>query len=107
VHDVDNIYHVPLLLQSQNLHHLICSHLKIVLPMDPQMNSWRKFAESIDNFTTSVKICLIGKYSTFQDSYLSVIKALKHASVKVERDLDLLWVEGEFDEEEMCCFCCC
>ncbi|GMI14416.1 hypothetical protein TrLO_g2428 [Triparma laevis f. longispina] len=95
VHDVDNIYHVPLLLMEQNLHNMIATALKIDLPINPpNIADWRKFAVSIDQFTVTCKIALIGKYSTFQDSYLSVIKALKHASVAVERDLDLMWVEA-------------
>mmetsp|Transcript_12673 Transcript_12673/g.25843 ORF Transcript_12673/g.25843 Transcript_12673/m.25843 type:complete len:585 (+) Transcript_12673:104-1858(+) len=95
VHDVENIYHVPLLLMEQNLHGIILEHLKLQAPvLPPDIKAWRNFAESIDKFTKVTKICLIGKYSTFQDSYLSVIKALKHASVAVERDLDLQWVEA-------------
>ena len=95
VHDVHNIYHVPLLLNEQKLHQLVAAHLKVPLKVDPpNIASWRKFAESIDQFEAGVKIALIGKYSTFQDSYLSVIKALKHASVAVNRNLDILWVEA-------------
>lgn len=80
---------------EQNLHSIIMDALKLKAPtLPPDISSWRAFAESIDNFTTKCKICLIGKYSTFQDSYLSVIKALKHASVAVQRDLELSWVEA-------------
>ncbi|GMI22981.1 hypothetical protein TeGR_g10077 [Tetraparma gracilis] len=95
VHDVNNIYHVPLLLMEQRLHELIATHLQIWLPISPpQIGAWRQFAENIDNFKEKVNICLVGKYSTFQDSYLSVIKALKHASVAVGKDLNLVWVEA-------------
>ena len=80
---------------EQNLHGIILEHLKLQAPvLPPDIQAWRNFAENIDQFTKVTKICLIGKYSTFQDSYLSVIKALKHASVAVERDLDLQWVEA-------------
>jgi len=95
VHDVSNIYHVPLLLIEQNLHNIIAKELKIDLPNNPpNIAEWRDFAISVDNFTKTVKIALIGKYSSFQDSYLSVIKALKHASIEVGYDLDLMWVEA-------------
>lgn len=95
VHDVDNIYHVPLILIEQNLHTIIANELKINLPVSPpNITEWKNFATSIDKFTKTVKIALIGKYSSFQDSYLSVIKALKHSSVAVGHDLDLLWVEA-------------
>ena len=38
----------------------------------------------------SVKIALVGKYTKFQDAYLSVIKALKHASLHCNRHLDVV-----------------
>jgi CTP synthase (UTP-ammonia lyase) len=36
-----------------------------------------------------IKICLVGKYTSLNDAYLSVIKSLQHASLKVGRKLVL------------------
>lgn len=36
-----------------------------------------------------VKICLVGKYTSLTDAYLSVIKALQHASLQIGRKLVL------------------
>jgi CTP synthase len=56
VHDVNNIYHVPLLLMEQRLHELIATHLQIWLPVSPpQIGAWRQFAENIDNFKEKVR----------------------------------------------------
>ena len=43
----------------------------------PDMAQWKDMAHQVDSFTDSVSIALIGKYTGFQDSYLSVIKNLK------------------------------
>mmetsp|Transcript_26810 Transcript_26810/g.30693 ORF Transcript_26810/g.30693 Transcript_26810/m.30693 type:complete len:574 (+) Transcript_26810:68-1789(+) len=97
VHDVNNVYHVPLLLQEQNLHRIIASELKLESRMNienPDMKNWSDMAYSVDGFTKSVKIALIGKYIGLQDSYLSVIKSLKHAAIACEQTLDLIWVEA-------------
>ena len=80
VHDVNNVYHVPLLLLKQNLHHIICHELKLEGKMEvqnPDMIQWSQMAHQVDSFVESVSIALIGKYTGFQDSYLSVIKSLK------------------------------
>lgn len=93
VHDVDNIYQVPLLLQKQGLHDILTEALK--LPMEsPDLGDWADMAERMVNFGSTVTIALIGKYTGLQDSYLSVIKALKHASIKCEHLLELEWVEA-------------
>ena len=39
--------------------------------------AWRAMAESIETFTESVTIALVGKYTNLQDAYLSVYKALQ------------------------------
>jgi CTP synthase len=80
VHDVKNVYHVPLLLLEQNLHRIIAKELKLESCMNlehPDMKKWSDMAHAVDKFSESVQIALIGKYNGLQDSYLSVIKSLK------------------------------
>lgn len=179
VHDVSNVYHVPLLLMEQNLHRILADKLQLgMLPdldgrldltmqgleekstmwnlitgdvankqvlakldngeslctvsgMTRSMTDWARMAFKLDGFDQEVKIVLVGKYTGLQDSYLSVIKSLKvrlcmkhmidflfsqlncflffllqHASMAVERKLDLIWVEAahlenDFDDETM------
>jgi CTP synthase len=84
VHDVNNVYHVPLLLIKQNLHRIIAKELQLGNMMqieNPNMKSWSEMAHRLDGFTKDVKIALIGKYTGLQDSYLSVIKSLKVSSI--------------------------
>ena len=42
----------------------------------------------------TVQIVLVGKYTSLEDSYLSVIKALEHASMRCDRKLELHWVDS-------------
>lgn len=153
VHDVSNVYHVPLLLIKQNLHRILAEKLQLgsidelkgrldltmngleekatmwnlcevandqdmemlaagereldaLSGMSRSMIDWARMAFKLDRFEESVKILIVGKYTGLQDSYLSVIKSLKHASMAVERKLDLIWVEAahlenDFENEEM------
>jgi CTP synthase len=42
-----------------------------------------------------VSIVLVGKYTSLQDSYISVVKSLQHAAFSINRKLKLEWVEAE------------
>lgn len=41
-----------------------------------------------------MSICLVGKYTSLQDSYTSVIKSLEHAAMQCGRKLSITWVEA-------------
>ena len=99
VHDVSNVYFVPKLLQSQNLHNILQNNLKLSATK-PDLSTWIAMAESIESAKETVTIALIGKYTGLQDSYLSVIKSLRHASIACHVKLDLQWVEASLLEED-------
>ncbi|KAF7063976.1 hypothetical protein CFC21_070426 [Triticum aestivum] len=60
----------------------------------PELRDWTLMAESYDNLSTSVKIALVGKYTNLSDSYLSVVKALLHASVACSQKPSIQWVSA-------------
>jgi|TARA_B110000285_G_C14842553_1_gene476047 CTP synthase len=37
---------------------------------------------------------MVGKYTNNQDAYLSVVKALEHAALAVNRKLVIQWIEA-------------
>ena len=102
VHDVANIYHVPLLLLDQGMDEIL--RVKLKLDVDCGMKrdregrcdlaAWSKMAHDIDTFETSVSIAIVGKYTGLADSYLSVFKSLKHSSIEAKRKLDVVWIES-------------
>lgn len=95
VHDVSNVYHVPGLLESQNLHMILQKELGLhATTLVPDLTEWNAMAHSVEQCKDTVTIALIGKYTGLQDSYLSVIKALRHASFAVNHNLHLEWIEA-------------
>lgn len=95
VHDVNNIYHVPQLLAEQGLDKALSSILSVVYPRaKPKMAGWNALAEEVDSVTDETHIVLVGKYTGLQDSYLSVLKSLKHAALAAKRLLIVDWVEA-------------
>ena len=95
VHDVSNIYHVALILCEQGLSNILATKLHTTPPiMPPDMASWKDMANMVDNLEGDIHIALVGKYTNLQDSYLSVLKALKHGGFACRRKVVVDWVEA-------------
>ncbi|GJM89806.1 hypothetical protein PR202_ga06027 [Eleusine coracana subsp. coracana] len=96
LHDVTNIWHIPLLLRDQKAHEAILKVLNLQcvgkVPREPKLAEWTERASKFDKLKTPVRIAMVGKYTGLSDSYLSVIKALLHASVALDRKLVVDWV---------------
>ncbi|KAL2323691.1 hypothetical protein Fmac_028070 [Flemingia macrophylla] len=57
IHDVPNIWHIPLLLRNQNAHHSILQQLNLLgQATPPDLQQWTEMAESYDNLTESVRL---------------------------------------------------
>ncbi|GFZ04537.1 CTP synthase family protein [Actinidia rufa] len=93
IHDVPNIWHVPLLLRNQNAHNAILKQLDLLrVATCPDLQEWTKRAETFDNLTNSVRIAMVGKYVGLTDSYLSVVKALLHACIACSLKPSVDWI---------------
>ena len=79
VHDVSNIYHVPLILVEQGIHTIIRNGLSLTgMSEEPDLVAWTAMARGVDAVEETVKIAMVGKYTALSDAYLSVTKALTH-----------------------------
>lgn len=58
------------------------------------MNKWRQLTDRHFRLHEEVSICIVGKYTSLQDSYISVVKSLEHAALSVNRKLVVKWVEA-------------
>ncbi|KAK7392263.1 hypothetical protein VNO78_20695 [Psophocarpus tetragonolobus] len=101
IHDVPNIWHIPLLLRNQNAHHSILQQLNLLSQATPpDLQQWTEMAETYDNLTESVRIAMVGKYVGLTDSYLSVIKALLHACVARSFKPSIDWIAASDLEDD-------
>ncbi|XP_051224941.1 uncharacterized protein [Lolium perenne] len=93
LYDVSNIWRIPLLLRDQKAHEAILKVLNIQsFPGEPKLDEWVARATMFDTLQDTVRIAMVGKYTGLSDSYLSVLKALLHASVDCRRKLVVDWV---------------
>jgi CTP synthase len=62
MHDVSNIWRVPLMLESQNAHKVICNKLGLPNAEKLDLGIWRStLADRWDSLTDEVNIALIGE----------------------------------------------
>ena len=99
IHDCESVYHVPFLLMDQGIMPVLEKKLQLVKPPSSPwgpsfIDSWRQIAERQVNSLNEVRIVLVGKYTNLQDSYISVVKALNHSAIAVDRKLKLEWIEA-------------
>ncbi|KAL2935769.1 CTP synthase [Bienertia sinuspersici] len=93
LYDVPNIWHIPLLLRDQKAHEAILKNLNLSgVAKEPVLDEWTRRAELCRTLHEPVRIAMVGKYTGLSDSYLSVLKALLHASVACHRKLVVDWV---------------
>ncbi len=82
--DVETIYEIPLIFEEQKFHEKILR--KLNLPVrKPANDEWKEFVKKLGS-GEKLKIGLVGKYvkygnSEHKDVYISVVEAVKHASV--------------------------
>lgn len=106
VHDVSNIYKVPLLLQEQHVLETVIHRLHL-RPIDDfvrrnlkfNMCHWTHLSELCDSFKQEVVIALVGKYVKINDAYASVNKALSHAAIHSKRAIKIKFVDSELLED--------
>ena len=90
VYDCKSVYRVPLLLGHQNLVSYYASRLKLDFKQPRPRNlfaHWKELADREEKQLEEVKIAVVGKYTKLEDAYLSLIKALKHASLHCNNKL--------------------
>jgi CTP synthase len=121
LHDISNLYSVPVLLAEQDAGKLVCNHFRLcdnVAAIGPtlslgdfsmerstmagvRLGDWQIMADRVDACGMEVIIALVGKYAGNHDAYVSVIKGLKHASIEAGLHLVIEWVDSQELEPNM------
>jgi CTP synthase len=93
--DVEDIYHVPLMVEEEGLDEYVMDELEIAdaaRPKAERASQWRDIVTREQSGT--VTVALVGKYA-LEDAYLSIHEALKHAGLEHGVEVDVLWVDAE------------
>ena len=93
--DVEDIYHVPLMVEEEGLDEYVMERLGLLdeaLPEVERENEWRELVTQTAD--RSVDIALVGKYA-LEDAYLSIHEALKHAGLERNVEVNVQWVDSD------------
>jgi CTP synthase len=92
--DVDNIYKVPLVLRAEGADDLVLDHFGMEAPA-PELGEWEQLVRRADNREGTVKIALVGKYTSLEDAYKSVVEALDHGGIEHGVNVEVEFVSSE------------
>lgn len=101
--DIDSIYEVPLNFEKDNLSELILRKLGLEAK-NSDLSEWEGFIDRMKNAKEEIKIGIVGKYfgtgeCVLSDAYISVIEAVKHATIAEGRKAKIEWLSAEEYEQ--------
>jgi len=92
--DVPTIYEIPLSFEQQGFAERVMERLRLSAPA-PDLGAWRTMVHRITNPRERVRICVVGKYTDYIDSYKSVQEALIHGGIANDIGVDLAWTSSD------------
>jgi CTP synthase len=101
--DVPSIYDIPLLFEDEGLTQMILS--QFALPFkENTLTEWKEKSDAVKALDRPVTIGIVGKYFEtgnfiLEDSYVSVIEAIKHAGYATSIKPDIGWIDAKQFEE--------
>jgi len=99
--NAQTIYQVPLTLEEAGIGDYITSRLSLQA-RSPDNTEWRKFvARALKNRTENVRVGMVAKYLDNEDSYFSVIEALRAAAWQHDRGIEIVWIDAERIENDV------
>jgi CTP synthase len=93
--DAQSIYEVPLILEEEGLGRIILRRLGLDHLPAPDLAEWREIVDRIRRPQTHVRIAVVGKYMGVEDSYVSIIEALRHGGVAHACDVEITKIDSE------------
>jgi CTP synthase len=91
---VKTIYEVPLKYEEVGLGDLVLNRLGLEQRTN-KVEEWEKIVHTLKNPTHSVRIGVVGKYTSNGDAYKSIGESLVHAGIPSDCRVDVEWIESD------------
>ncbi|HXH26562.1 MAG TPA: CTP synthase [Candidatus Acidoferrum sp.] len=89
------VYEVPLTLQNHGIDKFILNHFGIESG-EADMSGWQELVKiATTTYDKTVRIGMVAKYLSNEDTYLCVVEALRAASWEQRVNFELTWVDAE------------
>ena len=97
--DMPNIYQIPLNFHKQEIEITILKQLNLEITPS-RLGYWEDLVKTVDGLKQEIEIALVGKYTDFPDTYLSVMESLRHAGYKCKTKININLIDAEKLEKE-------
>ncbi|MBI4053240.1 MAG: CTP synthase [Candidatus Diapherotrites archaeon] len=104
--NLKSVYEEPLVFEEQTfVSKILLRFGKKYRPGAKAMSEWRGFVKRVLDAPKKVRIGIVGKYFdigdfTLEDSYISVIEAVKHAAAANNCKAEIVWIDSKRFEKE-------
>ena len=93
--DAKTIYAVPVEMQKEKLDHAVLDILQLE-KKNISLSDWKQYnKKQLAKSNPVITIAIVGKYTSFSDSYISIVEALKHACIQHNSSLNIRWIDSE------------
>ena len=97
--NADTVYRVPLTLEESGISELVAHHLGFTAKK-VDLSAWQKLLVSATkDHKKTVKVVIVAKYLDNEDTYISVVEALKAAAWNGDVALEYTWLDAELVEK--------
>lgn len=94
VHNVENVYLLPDILERQGIVQHICSRLSIPVG-GTYRDTWADFRKNLLQPREWVKIAVVGKYTELQDAYMSHRETFTHITGNTGVGVEIKWIDSD------------
>ncbi|MCW9000869.1 MAG: CTP synthase [Kangiellaceae bacterium] len=97
--DVDSIYKIPAILNSQGLEKLIGDRFNLP-EQEVDLTEWEQVLYAEANPNGEVTVAMVGKYMDLTEAYKSLIESLKHAGLQNRLTINIDFIDAEDIEKK-------
>ncbi|PID87643.1 CTP synthetase [Candidatus Gracilibacteria bacterium] len=97
--NVETIYEIPLIFKKQCLEKILEKKLKLK-KKKADLDRWEELTKNIILPKYDISIGIVGKYTNFKDTYLSLIESLIHSGANQNCKVNITWISSEDLEKE-------
>ena len=92
--NIDTVYRIPILMENTGIHRILSDFSGV--QTKPDLSGWKKVVDCLTNIPErTVTVGLVAKYIDNEDTYISVLEALKSAAWQEKVNLNIKWINAE------------
>ena len=100
--DTNNVYDIPVRYNDAGLDLQLLKHFGIQ-KKSANLSKWKNMLQKMHNASKEVKIALVGKYVSMNDSYKSITEALVHGGIQNGTKIKIICIDAlEITKDNVC-----